>query len=155
MGRPVVGEDLRLHAWPLALGPEEVRLAASLVGRRLSSIEYEADGDIESAYLRFGDQVIAVAAVDYGASSGPAWPWRLALLEAPEPLPPTDTKLNDLGRIEIVEFYADEADVERAIALRLVDGREVLLDSAGGDYVRASLERPEELVRWRRTRLYA
>ena len=97
---------------------------------------------------------IAVAAVDYGRSGGQEWPWRLALLDAPAPLPALDITLDQGGLIDGVHFYCDEARIERAIALRFGDGRETWLDSAGGDFVRASLTPPSDLPRWGTSRLY-
>jgi hypothetical protein len=136
-------------------GPQEVRLAASLIGRQLLSIEHEGDSDIESAYLRFGNEVIAVAAVDYGGFSGPGWPWRLALLTAPGPLPAMTVTLKNLGRIAVVEFYADQDAVERVVALRFDRGGEAWLQSAGADYVHASLAPLEDLAGWNVSRSYA
>src|SRR5215210_3547296 len=63
-----------------------------------------------------GSPVVAVAAV--GVAERYPWPWRVALLVPPEPLPSLRLELADpISVIESVTFYEDEAGLERGLCL--------------------------------------
>lgn len=133
----------------------ETLTAAGIVGREVQAIEHEADGDTESAYVRFADGgVVEVRAVETGDFGGPAWPWHLALAPPADPLPEMVVTVEVRGRVEEILLYSDPDEVERRMELRLAGGASIWLESVGGDFVRASRTGPGETLGWRVSRAF-
>ena len=130
------------------IGSEEIAILREMVGLELLSVEYEASGDVESAYLRFRDGFVELAAILCPEALSDAFPWRLAprlcdLHAAPTDLAP---RILDLGRVASVHLHEDgsKARVECLLAIEL-EGRPALwVWAAGGDFVQTSLSGPPD-----------
>ena len=109
--------------------------------RVLISVDWMADGIVESAYLRLADAIVELAAVEHGADDR-GFPWRIsARLWRPQTVfdAPLITAIPEAGTVTSIDVLSDEADVEDGLAIRLADGRTLWAYCAGGDYVASHL----------------
>ena len=135
----------------------EIRILKSLLGDTILSVDGQEGGVVESAYLRLADSIIELAAVWVPRS---VWfytvgfPWRISprvwdlgtVFSSP-----LLTDIADVGTVTAIDVYADDGDVEVALALRLANERTLWVTCAGGDHVAPSLDKNNEV--WHATKV--
>lgn len=122
-------------------GEDDIQVLASLLGQTVLSVDWMADGIVESAYLRLADAIVELAAVEHGADDR-GFPWRISLkMWSTETVfdAPLLTDIPDVGTVRSIDVLSDEKDVEDGLAIRLTDGRTLWAYCAGGDNVAAQL----------------
>ena len=125
----------------LRLGEADIQVLASLLGRRILSVDSMTSAIVESAYLRLTDAIVELAALERGVDDR-GFPWRIsAQMWSTETVfdAPLLTYIPDVGTVRSIDVLSDEKDVEDGLAIRLTDGRTLWACCAGGDHVAPQL----------------
>ena len=98
-----------------------------MVGREVWTVEHEADGGVESAYVRFGGGGVVAVGAEVGDLAGRPWPWYLPLVLPDQPLAEMVVPVEARERVEAALSHADSDRVERRMELRRAGSASVWL----------------------------